>query len=422
MPPLGLLYVASYLEHFGVEVKVIDRSEEYTSDSSYTGIGFMSNQFSKVKQIAREVKEQKPDTIIVAGGVHPTVATDEVISEPDIDIAVVGEGERAMLRIIEEGIQKGVVQGEMFQNLDCLPFPARHLIDMDWYLKHDTVVPFLWSRATTIMTSLGCPFACNFCINSKYKMFGAKVRYHSQEYVESEIRELISTYKNLEGLHLVDDTFTLNEKRVLAICRVLKKFDLRWFAQARVGTLNHSMLSSMERSGCVGLGFGVESGSERVLRALNKSIRVEDTIKTFDMCKEVGIKTFANVIIGSPEEEREDIELTDKLLGRIQPDFTGVWHLTPYQGTVIYDQAMQNGWIRGSSLTCDEPQMEINFTLEELEEIRKDLMSKHNPFSKKIRPYLSSRFVYDMILLFLKKPSLVTKGVKAWEEEASRKN
>ena len=104
MPPLGLLYVANYLEKYGISVKVVDplsqRKEEYVSESPYTGITCMSNQFEKVKQIAKEVKEKNPDTIIVVGGVHPTVATEEVIAEPNIDIAVIGEGERALRKIV----------------------------------------------------------------------------------------------------------------------------------------------------------------------------------------------------------------------------------------------------------------------------------------------------------------------------------
>lgn len=423
MPPLGLLYIASYLEKHGVDVEVIDPlmpgNEEYVSESRFTGITCMSNQFTKVKQIAKEVKENNPDTIIVVGGVHPTVATEEVISEPNIDVAVVGEGEVAMLKIVRDKIKRGVVHGKMIQNLDEIPFPARHLIDMEWYMKRDTVVPFTWCRASTVMTSRGCPFSCAFCINSKHKMFGKKVRYHSAWHVRWDVAQLFLEY-NAEGIHFVDDTFTLNKKRLFEICGYLKPLDLKWFAQARVGTVNIEMLTRMKESGCVSLGVGVESGSERVLRELNKPIKIEDTVKFFEMCKEVGIMTLANIIIGCPEEIREDIELTGKLLERIKPDFTEIWHLTPYRGTVIYDRAMENGWIKSDSLTTDEPQMEINFTLEELNEIRDGLVSKHNPKFKILKPYLKNKhFVYDMLRVLAHKPSLVTRGVERWKEEAS---
>lgn len=422
MPPLGLLYVASYLEKHGVSVKVVDplsqRKEEYVSESPYTGITCMSNQFPKVKQIVKEVKEKNSDTKIVVGGVHPTVATEEVISDENIDIAVVGEGEKAMLKIVQENIEEGIVYGEAIQNLDEIPYPARHLVDMNWYLKRDTVVPFKWIRATNVITSRGCPFSCNFCINSKHAMFGKKIRYHSAQYVRWEVTGLCLEY-NVEGVYFFDDNFVTNKKRLLEICKYIKPLELKWFCQSRVDTLNREMLEVMKSSGCVGIAFGAESGSQRVLNAINKKAKVEDTVKIFDLCRKVEVKTLANIIIGNPEETYEDIELTDKLLERIKADYVQVWHLTPYEGTVIYDQAMENGWIKNTSLVGDKPQMEINFTLEELEEIRKALLKKYNPVLWSIRPYVKNKyFVYDMLRLLVKKPSLLFGGVESWKEES----
>jgi len=420
MPPLGLLYVASYLEKHGISVKVLDslsqRKEEYISESPYTGITCMSNQFPKVRQIVKEVKEKNPNTTVVVGGVHPTVATREVISESNIDVAVVGEGERAMVKIVQEGIHQGIVHGELIQNLDEIPFPARHLIDMKLYLRRNAVIPFMWTNSTTIMTSRGCPWRCNFCINSKSAMFGRKVRFHSVSYILEEVERLIDY--GAKALHVLDDTFTFNRKRVLDICEGLKWFDLKWFTQARVDTVDKEKLQAMKDAGCWGIGFGFESGSQKVLDALNKHTTVEQNIKASELCKEIGIKVLASIIIGNPEETREDIELTDKLLEKIKPDYTLIWHLTPYQGTVIYDQAMEHGWIKGASLVTDEPQMEINFTFSELKEIRERLNRKYNSTFKTLRPYLNKYFIYDMLRLLSKKPYLLFGGVERWKLES----
>jgi anaerobic magnesium-protoporphyrin IX monomethyl ester cyclase len=141
LPPLGLLYLASYLEKNGVSVKVLDPlsqgNEEYVSESGYTGITCMSGQFKKVQEIAKQVKTNNPDTITVVGGVHPTVAAEDVKLDPNIDIIVTGEGERELLRIVKENIRKGTVCGEIIQNLDAIPSPARHLVNMDWYLRRN---------------------------------------------------------------------------------------------------------------------------------------------------------------------------------------------------------------------------------------------------------------------------------------------
>lgn len=419
MPPLGILYIASYLEKHGIGVRVIDPfsegKEEYVSDSPYVGITCMSNQWMKAKEIAKKIKSENPETIVVFGGVKASVTPEEVFSDENIDIVVVGEGEKTMLKIINENIKGGIVFGERFEDLDEQPCPARHLVNMKKYTARDTVVPFHWLKGSTIITSLGCPYSCIFCINSKKAMFGRRVRYHSPEYVRNEIIELVSTY-DIEGLYFLDDNFLTWKKRAVEICKYIKPFELTWLCQSRVDTLNRKLLQALAESGCDGISFGVESGSPKVLGALDKRANVEKTIEAFDLCKEYDIKTLANVIIGSPEETMEDIKLTDKLLERIKPDYTEIWYLTPYEGTLLYDQALEKGWLQhNASFRTDDPQIEINFTLEELKEISKRFCRKHKPFFKSVKPYLNKYFMYDMMRLLWKKPSLMFKGVKTWE-------
>lgn len=422
LPPLGLLYIASYLEEHGISVKVIDPlsqgREDYSSQSDYTGITCVSSQFKKARQIARKVKTHNPETTVILGGVHPTVATEEVLSDPNIDIAVVGEGEKALLKIVKERIKKGTVKGEMVQNLDDIPFPARHLVNMQWYLKRGGVVFSKWLRATSMMTSRGCPSSCHFCINSKHAMFGRKIRYSSAEYVEKEVELLVSRYK-ADGLFFVDDNFVLNEKRLMEICRRIRRFDLKWMCQSRVDTLSRQALELMKDCGCVTVGFGVESGSERVLKALNKNTKVEDAIKTFDLCHKLGVNAFATVIVGNPEETREDLKSTDRLLERLKPDYLEIFYLTPFRGTVIYDRALENGWLikENTNWMNSEPQVEINFTIEELREIRKSLLKMNYSRSQWLRTYSKNpHFIYDVLRYLAKEPSFFFKWIKGEQD------
>jgi len=324
-----------------------------------------------------------------------------------------------MLRIVLNNVTKGIVRGEMFKNLDDRPFPARWLINMEKYTARDTIVPFRWIKASSIMTSLGCAFNCLYCINSKRAMFGKKVRYNSPAYVEMEVDHLVSSY-GVDGLYFQDDSFTGWKKRTIEICKRIKRFDLSWFCASRVDSLNEELLSSLKSAGCGGIAFGVESGSPKVLRVLNKKSSIENTIKVFDLCRKHRIKTIANIMVGCPEETMADIELTNKLLERIKPDYVQISYVTPYEGTVLYDMALEKGWLRSdASFITDEPQIEINFTLRELGEIGKNFGRKFNPFFRIISPYLNRYFVYDMLRVLKKKPLLLFEGVHEWIE-ASR--
>jgi len=240
-------------------------------------------------------------------------------------------------------------------------------------------------------------------------MFGKKVRFHSAEYVTNEVEELVSRY-HAEGVFFVDDNFAINKTRLMEICNGIKRFDLKWVCLSRVDTLNQQVLESMKQSGCVTVGFGVESGSQKVLNRLNKNVKVEDAVKAFDLCREVGVKTWATIIVGSPTEQREDIELTDRLLQRIKPDYLEIFYLTPYKGTVLYDQGAEEGWIVGENTNWlnDEPQVSINFTAEELVDIRKELLSKHYSKWRWVRGNLKNPyFVYDVLVNMVREPSFV---------------
>jgi radical SAM superfamily enzyme YgiQ (UPF0313 family) len=171
----------------------------------------------------------------------------------------------------------------LIENLDELPLPARHLLDMDWYLTPPGLVrgAFLWGTLG-ILASRGCPYSCIFCgSNNK---FGRKVRRRSVENVVGEIEQLIQRY-SMDGYFFYDGTFTLDIKYVMSFCEALKgrKINLKWGCQVRVNTVSEEMIKAMKETGCIQVDIGMESGSERILKSLKKGTTPEMIQWAFDM-------------------------------------------------------------------------------------------------------------------------------------------
>ena len=218
--------------------------------------------------------------------------------------------------------------------LDELPLPARHLLDMERYLS-------IWKehmgiRVTQIVSSRGCPFSCAFCDK---RVFGSIVRYNSPQRVVEEMRLLYETY-NVENIYFEEDLFTFNKKRVLDLCNTIKSqlTEKNWSAQARVDTVDLSMLQQMKDAGCTDLMFGVESGSERIREFLKKGSSIAQTKQAFKWATQVGINAGMFLMVGVPGEKQSDIECTKKLIEDLKPKTINISFLTPIPGTDIFER------------------------------------------------------------------------------------
>jgi len=299
------------------------------------------------------------------------------------------------------------------QNLDKLPFPAYHLVDMNKYIKRSFAIRGLWLKCGWVVTSRGCPGRCIFCATTL--MHGRKVRFRDPTKVIDEIEYLKNRY-DIEGFYVLDDTFTLNKQRVLKFCDELKKreLNLKWACQARANTFDLEIGKAIKNAGCVQVEFGVESGSDKVLSTLKKNITVEQTKRVFEICKMLGLRTMANVMIGNPNEFLEDIEKTKKLVKQLNADHTSFFFTTPYPGTELYNMAVKNGWIKLNE-TNDliwrhslEPIMCINFTKPELIKIQEELYNitlKSTFIEYCKQPY----FLLDALRTGLKNPRFALK-------------
>ncbi|MFC1497434.1 B12-binding domain-containing radical SAM protein [Verrucomicrobiota bacterium] len=392
--PIGLLSIAGCLKK-KCDVVVFDPDPGDNSfdavaeyDPQVVGLGFMTQTRTRAKAIVDAVRKKLPHAMFVVGGVGPTVEKEVTFEMLKPDAVVVGEGEKAMEMIVE-GTPLADVPGvyipnhpfqpaDIYTDLDEIPLPDyKCMPDFSLYLAPPGGIRGKWFRngSPMIMTGRGCPYQCTFC--SSRCMFGRKVRRRSVRSVLDEIRRLHNDY-NITAVYFYDDTFNVSRSWVEEFCRALmnEPYKLVWGCQIRVNLFDLDMARILRKAGCVQVDVGVESGSPKVLKAINKGETVEQAETAFAACHEVGIRPMGNFIIGCPEETRDDVELTKSLIRRIKPSFAEFFFLTPYPGSELYEQAEKNGWFVDRSYEgrgmVDRPVMEINFSAEEQVSIRNE--------------------------------------------------
>lgn len=372
-PPLGLLYLASYIKQnskhqvhvldaqvdcLGYDDDFLKRIEDIGPDIvGVSAMTFTLIDVLKTIKLVQEVGKKFDRKIItVLGGSHPHLYPEETICLENIDFVVKGEGEVSFLKLLEAldgngnfSEIKGLVYrkdgqifnnpvGDLIENLDGLPFPDRGLLPVNKYnslLGAGRIV-------TTMITSRGCPFQCSFC-NRPH--LGKRFRYHSAHRVVDEMEACIKM--GIEEILIYDDTFTINRQRVLDVCSEINKRNLKfiWDIRARVDTVDAEVLKALMSAGCTRIHFGVEAGTEKILRVLNKGIHLDQIEKTFKIAKEVGFEILGYFIIGAPEETKEDILATIKFAKKLNPDYVHITILTPYPATEIYARALKEGVI-----------------------------------------------------------------------------
>ena len=351
--PLNLGYIASYLERYNIEVKIIDqlarqnvKRELEKNRPDVVGITGTTSVIPEAYEIADMCREM--EILTVMGGVHVSSLPKEAL--PHCDIVVVGEGEKAMLDIVKNNIKSGIVSYPYTRNIDEIPPPAWHIMQMDFYLRTKDRIPTTHlyfvpphTKTASILTSRGCPYACTFCHNSWRR---APLRLHSAERVTSEIKHLIENYA-IEALFFFDDNLFASKSRLKKICELMKenRFDIIWGCQARVDNIDLKTLKMIKEAGCLQVGFGFESGSQKILNVLNKGTTVEQNKKAIELCKRVGIIPWGTVMIGNPTETIEDIRATQRFIEESGIDSIGVHITTPYPGTKLWQWCEERGLI-----------------------------------------------------------------------------
>lgn len=339
MPPLGIAWLAAVLRQAGYhDVFLIDSMAGRYSNQDIVellkkqgpdviGISFGTQIRFSAFDLARLIKEDFPQVLLVAGGPHPTLAAQDTLKNiPEIDIVVRGEGEVSFLnlvRAIDENRNLAEVRGVSFrdqkgnvihnlpelpiQDLDKLPLPARDLLPME---KYEQTTVLSRKRATSILSSRGCPYHCVYCSTSE--QWGHFIRHRSAKNVVDEIESLLKTYPFLESIRFFDDVFTMDKKRVIDICQEIlrRKLNFTWECEARVNTIDEEIVREMKKAGCEFIDLGIESGSNRILKNIKKNITVEQAIEAVKTTKKAGIGLKVFFMHGLPGETYEDIKKT----------------------------------------------------------------------------------------------------------------
>ena len=361
--PLGVAYLASELERVGIDVHIIDGTFHTPSkcmemlkdiNPDIVGLSIQTIYAKHAYQLCKKFSRFNKESLIVAGGPHPTILPEQTLSEGEIDLVIVGEGERTMLKVIE-CVEKNknfdTVNGVAFKrngkviktapvnpiiDIDSIQFPARHLLSPKYYKNN----------LCSIISSRGCPFNCSYCQPTLRKLFGKKPRRRS---VNNVIAELYEVKEQFAIKHIIfqDDLFTMNKNWIREFCEELieEEVDMTWEVTNRADTTpDTDLLMLMKKAGCIRMSIGVESGDDHIRNyVLGKNITQEQIYSTFSKMSQTGMKTEMLLMIGSPEETIRSINNTIKMIGGLMPTSCQVTITTPLPGTELYSKLDESG-------------------------------------------------------------------------------
>lgn len=369
-PTLGVGYLKAFADKYSSNFTIIhdenflknpddmllEKMEEINPD--FVGISFPSSAVLRVRVIARLVKENYPKIILFAGGYHPTSEPELTLRFfPEIDFVVKGDGEHFIAKVnldwkglpnvawLEEGLLKENAN-ETIMEIDEIPFPDRRIYDHRYFLPRKGVIAGIFGKTATLLSSRGCPYSCNFCSN---KILHKKVRFHSTDYVLSEIEHILSTKGKMDYLYFVDTMFLSNWERVEKLCREFIKNGLskrvKWAATVAANAVDDEKIRLMKEAGCFYLSFGFESNSSRVLKIINKRAVSEDNEKACKICEKYDIYVNSAFLFGIPGEEKEDLQQTIDFVKKYNIGFTGINIMKPLPGSPFYEQFVKQGII-----------------------------------------------------------------------------
>ena len=364
-PPLGLLYLESYLhQSYDCDIKILDcivseigykEIRRYISEEKpdIVGITSFTSVMYDLLKVASIIKEVSPETKVIVGGAHATIYPIETASLPNIDAVAIGDGEVTFAELVRkialntsiDGI-KGIafkINGnvvmtgnrEYNKDLDSLPFPDRTKVPYQKYtcsIGREKVM-------TTVMSSRGCPFRCTFC-NSPEKSY----RVRSPQNIILELEKINKL--GIKEVFFFDDLFNINKKRVLEICTLIKekRLQLRWSFRGRINGIDEELVKALKESGCERIQFGIETGSDEEMKLLRKKLTTSEVRRVVSICSDLGITTTGSFMIGLPGDTIDKIKNRFRFAEGLGLDYVQYAVLIPYPYTEVYKEGIRRGF------------------------------------------------------------------------------
>lgn len=410
-PPLGLLYLAGTLLHHGFEVMVVDGCKEgknavikalseYMPD--FVGISCLTPGRKRAIEIASLAKQICGKIPVILGGAHPTIMYRQILEHyPDVDYIVMGEGEQTLLELVQ-GASLQEIDGLVYRqdgavvktkprtycnNLDDIPFPAWHLLDLSRYPgwgegKHNGIVLRDHPRISVIF-SRGCSGHCDFC--STWWIWKGW-RHRSAKNMVDEL-ELLYRDHNIRHFCFADDAMTVDRQATIELCDEIihRNLIIAFHVTTRTDCVDEEMLRKLKQAGCYTITFGIETGSSRLLNEMGKENDIENSIRAISLCRKIKLPVTALLIVGNVGETEETVLETRDLLKRAMPDEVGcagaLWVLP---GTKLYQDCCRKGIINDDFWLGDEPYMvyTMEHSREELDSFVKIINSYKGPIRK----------------------------------------
>ena len=407
-PPLGLAYIASYIQSRGHAVKLFDAGvsidpageiEKLIRDlkPDFVGITATTPQILNAWSIALQVKNINPAIKTIIGGFHVSALPQESMDVPSIDIVACGEGELTVAEILEgrnqadiRGIwyrQDGSIRQNpprpLIEDLDTLPFPLWEQLPVQSYYYYP-------EKTVGVISGRGCPYDCSFCASAV--IHKRRYRMRSPGNFVDEVEMLYRKY-GMHYLFFVDETFTINLQRTEEICRLIidRKIPIRWTCDTRADRLTKDILTVMKRAGCRSVRMGVESADEAVLKATGKGTTPQQVQQAIGWARKLGLSTTTYYLLGLPYETPQSIEKTARFSRKIGSDLSHFTMLVPLPGTRIWDIAQEGKLLRCSARSWSEYTRFDSAIVESDTLSREQLRTYHRKLVR--RAYMNPRYI-----------------------------
>jgi anaerobic magnesium-protoporphyrin IX monomethyl ester cyclase len=366
--PIGLEYVGASLRRAGHRAEILDawidqldmgaiEAEIRRRKPDLVGITATSVLMPNAWEVARRVKRVSRSIPVVCGGAHAIYEPEWTLRDPAVDVAIVGEGEDAILELLpalagdgslddvpgiawrrDDGTITRTGARTYRDDLDDLAFPLRNDRHMSGYTLYEVV------------GKRGCPFRCSFCGASADHR---KVRFRSPGNVVAEIDELFGRYGQRK-LYFNDDVFTINKRWTREFCELLlaRPRAIEWECQTRVDLIDEELLRLMKRAGCESVVFGIDAGNQANFDRLHKQITIPQAHDGVGMARRAGMAVWCNFIMGYPWETRQDLRDSMELARALDPHFARFFIATPYPGSELYDYCRERGLVLTDDLSA----------------------------------------------------------------------